>query len=46
MSEPLVIVGNGVATAYLCEELARRALARYAVVVIGERPWLAVKICS
>jgi hypothetical protein len=38
MSEPLVIVGNGVAAARLCEELAQRALGRYAVAVIGEEP--------
>ena len=31
MSEPLVIVGNGMAAARLCEELAQRALGRYAV---------------
>ena len=38
MSEPLVIVGNGMAAACLCEELAQRALGRYAVAVIGEGP--------
>ena len=41
MSEPLVIVGNGMAAARLCEELAQRALGRYAVAVIGEEPRLA-----
>ena len=41
MSEPLVIVGNGMAAACLCEELAQRALGRYAVTVIGEEPHLA-----
>src|SRR3981189_975605 len=41
MSEPLVIVGNGMAAACLCEELAQRALGRYAVAVIGEEPQLA-----
>src|SRR5262245_15898544 len=41
MSEPLVIVGNGMAAACLCEELARRALGRYAVAVIGDEPRLA-----
>src|SRR5258706_1592129 len=41
MSEPLVIVGNGMAAACLCEELAQRALGRYAVAVIGEEPPLA-----
>jgi nitrite reductase (NADH) large subunit len=41
MSEPLVIVGNGMASARLCEELAQRALGRYAIAVIGEEPQLA-----
>jgi nitrite reductase (NADH) large subunit len=41
MSEPLVIIGNGMAAARLCEELAQRALGRYAVAVIGEEPRLA-----
>src|ERR1700756_4815437 len=41
MSEPIVIVGNGMAAACLCEELAQRALGRYAVTVIGEEPRLA-----
>jgi nitrite reductase (NADH) large subunit len=41
MSEPLVIVGNGMAAVRLCEELAERALGRYAVAVIGEEPRLA-----
>ena len=41
MSEPLVIVGNGMAAARLCEELAQRSLGRYAVAVIGEEPRLA-----
>jgi len=41
MSEPLVIVGNGMAAACLCEELAQRVLGRYAVAVIGEEPRLA-----
>jgi nitrite reductase (NADH) large subunit len=41
MSEPLIIVGNGMAAARLCEELAARALGRYAVAVIGEEPRLA-----
>jgi nitrite reductase (NADH) large subunit len=41
MSEPLVIVGNGMAAARLVEELARRALGRYAVAVVGEEPRLA-----
>ena len=41
MSEPLVIVGNGMAAARLCEELAQRALGRYAIAVIGAEPQLA-----
>ncbi len=41
MSEPLVIIGNGMAAARLCEELCKRALGRYAVAVIGEEPQLA-----
>ncbi|MBI1201840.1 MAG: NAD(P)/FAD-dependent oxidoreductase [Rhodopseudomonas sp.] len=41
MSEPLVIIGNGMATVRLVEELSRRALGRYAVAVIGEEPRLA-----
>ena len=41
MSEPLVIVGNGMATARLVEELSRRALGRYAVAVVGAEPRLA-----
>ena len=41
MGEPLVIIGNGMATVHLVEELARRALGRFAVAVIGEEPRLA-----
>jgi len=41
MSEPLVIVGNGMAAARLVDELTRRALGRYAVAVVGEEPRLA-----
>ena len=41
MSEPLVVIGNGMAAARLCEELAQRALGRYAVAVIGREPELA-----
>ncbi|MBR0709980.1 NAD(P)/FAD-dependent oxidoreductase [Bradyrhizobium liaoningense] len=41
MSEPLVIVGNGMAAARLVDELAKTALGRYAVAVIGEEPRLA-----
>jgi nitrite reductase (NADH) large subunit len=41
MSEPLVIIGNGMATARLVDELSRRALGRYAIAVIGAEPRLA-----
>jgi nitrite reductase (NADH) large subunit len=41
MSEPLVIVGNGMAAMRLVEELARLALGRYAIAVVGEEPRLA-----
>ena len=41
MSEPLVIIGNGMAAAKLCEELVTRALGRYAIAVVGEEPRLA-----
>ena len=41
MSEPLVIVGNGMAAARLVDELAKTALGRYAVAVIGDEPRLA-----
>ena len=41
MSEPLVIIGNGMATMRLVEELNRRALGRYAIAVVGEEPRLA-----
>ncbi|WP_194388829.1 NAD(P)/FAD-dependent oxidoreductase [Bradyrhizobium sp. CCBAU 51765] len=41
MSEPLIIVGNGMAAARLVDELAKTALGRYAVAVIGEEPRLA-----
>jgi nitrite reductase (NADH) large subunit len=41
MSEPLVIIGNGMAAARFVEELASRALGRYAVAVVGEEPRLA-----
>jgi nitrite reductase (NADH) large subunit len=41
MSEPLVIIGNGMAAARLCEELSQRALGRYAIAVIGKEPRLA-----
>ncbi|GGF45890.1 pyridine nucleotide-disulfide oxidoreductase [Azorhizobium oxalatiphilum] len=41
MSEPLVIIGNGMAAAKLCEELSARALGRHAVAVVGAEPTLA-----
>ena len=41
MSEPLVIVGNGMAAARLVDELAKTALGRHAIAVIGEEPRLA-----
>jgi nitrite reductase (NADH) large subunit len=41
MSESLVIVGNGMAAARLVDELARAALGRYAIAVIGAEPRLA-----
>jgi nitrite reductase (NADH) large subunit len=41
MSERLVIIGNGMAAARLVDELADRALGRYAIAVIGEEPRLA-----
>jgi nitrite reductase (NADH) large subunit len=41
VSEPLVIVGNGMAAARLVDELAKTSLGRYAVAVIGEEPRLA-----
>jgi nitrite reductase (NADH) large subunit len=41
MSEPLVVIGNGMAAARFVDELANRTLGRYAVAVIGEEPLLA-----
>jgi nitrite reductase (NADH) large subunit len=41
VSEPLVIVGNGMAAARLVDELAMSALGRYAIAVIGDEPRLA-----
>jgi nitrite reductase (NADH) large subunit len=41
VSEPLVIVGNGMAAARLVDELAKTALGRYAIAVIGGEPRLA-----
>jgi nitrite reductase (NADH) large subunit len=41
MSEPLVVIGNGMAAARFADELSRRALGRYAVAIVGEEPRLA-----
>jgi nitrite reductase (NADH) large subunit len=41
VSEPLVIVGNGMAAMRLVEELSQRALGRYSIAVVGEEPRLA-----
>jgi nitrite reductase (NADH) large subunit len=41
MSEPLIVVGNGMAAARFVEELVKHALGRYAIAVIGEEPQLA-----
>jgi len=41
MAEPLIVIGNGMAAARFAEELAARALGRYALAVIGEEPRLA-----
>src|SRR6266853_4603696 len=41
MGEPLVVIGNGMAAARFVDELAQRALGRYAIAVIGEEPRLA-----
>jgi nitrite reductase (NADH) large subunit len=41
MSEPLIVVGNGMSATRFVEELGKRALGRYAVAVIGEEPRLA-----
>lgn len=41
MSEPLVVIGNGMAAARLVEELGRQALGRYSVLVVGAEPHLA-----
>ena len=41
MSEPLVVIGNGMAAARFVDELSTRALGRYAVAVVGEEPRLA-----
>jgi nitrite reductase (NADH) large subunit len=41
VSEPLVVVGNGMAAARLVDELTKAAQGRYAIAVIGEEPRLA-----
>src|ERR1700748_1297994 len=41
LSEPLVIVGNGMAAARLVDELVKSSLGRVAIAVIGEEPRLA-----
>jgi nitrite reductase (NADH) large subunit len=41
VSEPLVVVGNGMAAAKLVDELSKTSLGRYAVAVIGDEPRLA-----
>lgn len=38
MSEPLVIVGQGMAGTKLAEELSQRALGRYSIVLVGDEP--------
>ena len=38
MSEPLVVIGNGAASARFVEELGKQALGRYSVLVIGAEP--------
>ena len=38
MSEPLVIVGQGMAGTKLAEELSRRALGRYSIILVGDEP--------
>lgn len=41
MSEPLVVIGNGMAAARLVDEVTTRAPGRYAICVVGEEPSLA-----
>lgn len=41
MSEPLVIVGNGMAAARLVDDVTKRAPQRYDITVVGEEPSLA-----
>lgn len=41
MTEPLVVIGNGMAAARFVDDLCKQALGRYAVAVVGEEPRLA-----
>jgi len=41
MSDPLIVIGNGMAAARLVEEVTARVLGRYAIAVVGEEPRLA-----
>ncbi|MDR3460960.1 MAG: FAD-dependent oxidoreductase [Beijerinckiaceae bacterium] len=41
MSEPLVIIGQGMAGTKLAEELSQRALGRYSVILVGAEPYRA-----
>ena len=41
MSEPLVIIGNGMAAVRLVDELSKRSLGRHAIAVIGDESRLA-----
>ena len=41
MSEPLVIVGQGMAGTKLVDELCRRALGRYSIILVGAEPYRA-----
>src|SRR5215212_660580 len=41
MSEPLVVIGNGMAAARFADALSKRALGRYAVAIVGDEPRLA-----
>jgi len=41
MTEPLVVIGNGMAAARFVDDLCEQALGRYAVAVVGEEPRLA-----
>jgi nitrite reductase (NADH) large subunit len=41
MSEPLIVIGNGMAAARFVEQVTNRALGRFAIAVIGDEPRLA-----